>query len=188
MQPLDLQYWEKYAHEHRAHYNHEMAKFISDLATSLRANSVLEVGCSAGNDLMLFGDQMRVFGIDDNEYAILKAMENLPHFEFKIGSATSIPYEDSSFDFVFARNLLNYVEDWKVQKAVNEMFRVSKKYVVNIELFSENDTVVESSPIKTTGRNMKKIWLDYKVKIISDVEMHEEIDPKKSRFVLIRKM
>ncbi|NDB52346.1 MAG: class I SAM-dependent methyltransferase, partial [Nitrosopumilaceae archaeon] len=30
--------------------------------------------------------------------------------------------------------------------------------------------------------------MNYKVKIISNVDMHEEIDPKKSRFTLLRKI
>jgi Fe-S-cluster formation regulator IscX/YfhJ len=37
-------------------------------------------------------------------------------------------------------------------------------------------------------RNMLKRWSDFKVKIISHVDMHEEIDPKKSRFTLVRKI
>ena len=35
---------------------------------------------------------------------------------------------------------------------------------------------------------MQKRWLDYKVKIVSNVDMHEEIDPDKSRFTLLRKL
>ena len=34
---------------------------------------------------------------------------------------------------------------------------------------------------------MYKRWLEYKVKIISNVEMHEEIDPEKTKFTLIKK-
>ncbi len=188
MSALNNAYWDKYATDFASHYNEEMAKFIRDLALSLRASSVLEVGCSAGNDLRLFSNQISVGGIDNNEHAISKAKENLPQFEFKLGSITSIPYESSSFDFVFTRNTLNYIEDSDLQNGLDEMFRVSKKYIMNIELFSEDDSIIDYTPVKTIGRNMKDLWLNYQVKIISNVEMHHEIDPKKSRFVLIRKI
>jgi Fe-S-cluster formation regulator IscX/YfhJ len=35
---------------------------------------------------------------------------------------------------------------------------------------------------------MQKRWSGYKVKIVSNVDMHEEIDPDKSRFTLLRKL
>lgn len=188
MQPLDLQYWTAYAKDHTKHYNYEMSKFVSDLAVSLRCTSVLEVGCSAGNDLMLFPEGIHVAGIDVDESILEYAIKNLPDSEFKVGSGTSIPYEDSSFDFVFTKNLLNHMEDSKIQNVVDELFRVSRKYVMNIETFSENESVLSDKPVRTTGRNMLKWWMDYKVKIISNVDMHEEIDPKRSRFTLVRKV
>ncbi|MEM3089136.1 MAG: class I SAM-dependent methyltransferase [Candidatus Nitrosotenuis sp.] len=188
MQPLDSQYWAKYAYNHKEHYNYEMAKFVSDLAVSLRAQSVLEVGCSAGNDLSLLEDKMQVAGIDSSEHAILQARKNFPHMQLKVGSITSIPHDDRAFDFVFTRNVFNYLADDHMQKATDELFRVSKKYIMNIEMFSENDHIIEKGPPRMIGRNMKNRWLNYRVKIISDVNMHEEIDPKRSRFVLVRKM
>src|SRR5574338_225714 len=187
MQPLDSQYWDQYAKDFATHYNEEMAKFIKDLALSLRVQSVLEVGCSAGNDLKLFPQELNVNGIDTSETAISKAIENLPNFHFKIANATSIPFDDSSIDFVFTRNLFNHLEESEIKKSIAELFRVSKKYIFNIELFSENVDRIDDQ-VTTFGRNMKKHWMDYKVKIISNVDMHEEIDPKKSRFTLQRKI
>jgi len=186
MLPLD-EYWDQYAQDHKTHYNEELAKFIRDLAVSLRAQSVLEVGCSAGNDLRLFPEHIAVGGIDSSKSAISKAQELLPQFRFEVGSISSIPHKDSSFDFVFTRNVLNYVKDSDVKSATSELFRVSGKYILNMELFSEDDGTLEC-PIPTTGRNMREHWSDFAVKIISNVDMHEEIDPKKSRFTLVRKI
>lgn len=185
MLPLD-QYWADYAGRHQSNYNFEMAKFVADLAASLRCQNVLEVGCSSGNDLTLV--TCDASGIDSNESAVSVASERLPQLEFRCASALSIPYGDSTFDLVFARNLLNHVEDDKVQKIMEEMLRVSGRYVLNIELFSDNESILSEDPIRTAGRNIKERWMDHKVKIISNVDMHEEIDPKKSRFTLVRKM
>lgn len=183
MSTLDSQYWDSYALDHSKHYNEEMAKFIRDLVMSLRAQSVLEIGCSAGNDLKLFAQDFDVRGIDSSKTAIEQARKNLPGFSFEIGQIDAIPFENNSIDLVFTRNLFNHVDSVKV----DEMFRVSKKYIFNIELFSENEQKIDDNPT-TYGRNMKQYWMDYKVKLISNVDMHEEIDPKKSRFTLLRKI
>ncbi|AJZ76224.1 class I SAM-dependent methyltransferase [Candidatus Nitrosotenuis cloacae] len=182
-----LDYWDQYAKDHLTQYNGEMSKFIRDLVVSLRVQSVLEIGCSAGNDLKLFPDEMNVNGIDTSDMAITLAKENLPKFSFKTGNITSIPFGSDSIDLVFTRNLFNYVDVQDIKKAIDELFRVSKKYIFNIELFSENEETINDNP-DMHYRNMKKHWLDHRVKIISNVDMHEEIDPKKSRFTLLRKM
>ena len=184
----NTEYWDQHVERSDSNYNDEMAKFIRDLATSLRSQNVLEVGCSSGNDLKLFSKDFDVSGIDPNESAIIKADQSLSHFKFRVGSITELPFEDSTFDFVFTRNVLNYIGNSDMEKSVNEIFRVSRKYVLNVEFFSENESQMQDVPIQTWGRNMYKRWQDFKVKIISNVDMHEEIDPKKSKFTLVRKI
>jgi ubiquinone/menaquinone biosynthesis C-methylase UbiE len=183
-----MEYWNHYTENSDSNYNEEMAKFILDLATSLRTQNVLEVGCNCGNDLRLFTQDFDVSGIDPNESAIRKAGQNLPHFKFKVSSITELPFEDSSFDFVFTRNVLNYIDDSDMERSINELFRISRKYILNVEFFSENESRLQEVSIPTRGRNMYKRWRDFKVKIISNVDMHEEIDPKKSKFTLVRKI
>lgn len=184
----NTEYWNQYAERSDSNYNEEMAKFIRDLATSLRSQNVLEVGCSSGNDLKLFSKDFDASGIDPNESAIGKAVQNLPHFKFKVGSITELPFEDSSFDFVFTRNVLNHIDNSGMEKSVNEIFRISRKYILNVEFFSENESQIQDAPIPMWGRNMYRRWQDFKVKMISNVDMHEEIDPKKSKFTLVRKI
>ena len=184
----NTEYWSQYAEDSDSNYNEEMAKFIRDLATSLRSQNVLEVGCNSGNDLKLFSKDFDASGIDPNESAIRKAGQNLPHFKFRVGSIAELPFGDSSFDFVFTRNVLNHIDNSDMEKSVNEIFRVSRKYILNVEFFSENESQVQNSSIPVWGRNMYKRWQDFKVKIISNVDMHEEIDPKKSKFTLVRKI
>jgi len=75
-----------------------------------------------------------------------------------------------------------------MQKAVNELFRVSNKYILNCELFEENESSMNIDETNAKYRNMLQRWSDFKVKIISHVDMHEEIDPKKTRFTLVRKI
>ena len=75
--------------------------------------------------------------------------------------------------------------DDTLDNGVSEMFRVAKKYIVNCELFGESDEMIDD---EMKFRNMQKRWLNYKVKIVSNVNMHEEIEPEQVRFTLLRKL
>lgn len=183
---MNKEFWEKYAEEADSHYNEEFAKYIRDLTTSLRCTSVLEVGCNAGNDLKLFPEAVEVHGIDSNEKIIEMVKARLPSGNFKVGTVTELPYENSSIDMVFSHGFFNYLEDGLVAKGVDEMFRVAKKYVVTCEVFGNDNIIDEANSRK--GRNMFQRLSEYKVKIISNVEMHEDIDPEQPKFVLVRKL
>jgi ubiquinone/menaquinone biosynthesis C-methylase UbiE len=183
----DTDFWNKYTDENESNYNQEYAKFIRDLATSLRASSVLEVGCNSGNDLKEFPENFEVHGIDLNEHALDIAKKKLPSFKFKKGSILNIPFEDSSIDFVFTHYLLNYLPEQEIEKAIKELFRVSRKYILTCELFDENESPLEGD-VKAWKRNVYKKWLNFQVKIISDVDIHEDIEPKKPRFTLVKKI
>ena len=182
------EFWDVFTKENETKLNFEFAKFIRDLAVSLRASNVLEVGCNIGNDLTAFSEDMDIHGIDLNENALTKAKEKHPTFNFKKGSITEIPYPDNSFDFVFTHDTMNYIDEQDMTKAITELFRVSKKYITNCERFSEAEEKLESEKTNCWNRNMLKHWMDFKVKIISNVDMHEEIEPDKVRFTLVRKI
>ena len=183
---MNDKFWEEYAQNAESHYNEEFAKFIRDLTTSLRCTSVLEVGCNAANDLKLFPETIEINGLDTNEKILDIARTRFPSFNFKKGSVTELPYENSTIDLVFTHGFLNYLEDDKVDKAIDEMYRVAKRYIVNCEILGE-DNILDAKTNRK-GRNTYKKWLEYKVKIISNVEMHEEIDSEKPRFLLVRKL
>jgi len=183
----DNDFWNKYADNNDSNYNEEFSKFIRDLTFSLKAENVLEVGCSTGNDLRAFPENFDVSGIDLNDHALKKARQKLGSFKFKKGSIIELPCGDSSFDLVFTHKVLNYIDDKDMANAISELFRVSRKYIVNFELFRDDEQVINTED-KSRYRNMYKRWLDFKVKIISNVDMHEEIDPEKSRFNLIKKL
>lgn len=181
----DEGFWKKYADENESRYNEEFAKFTKDLAISLRCTSVLEIGCGTGIDLRLFPDTFQIYGVDLNEYALNIAKGKSPVADFKKGSITDLPFEDSSVDFVFTHGLLNYLDEDTLQKGISEIYRVSGKYIMNCETFSKVEEKIDENQI---SRNMAKRWMDYKVRIVSDVDMHEDIEPEKKRFVLLRKL
>ena len=179
------EFWDKYADENEARYNEEFAKYTRDLATSLHCTSVLEIGCGTGIDLRLFTDTFQIHGIDLNDNALDIAKKKLPIVNFKKGSITDLPFEDSSIDFVFTHQLLNYLDDNTLEKGVAEMYRVAGKYIMNCEKFEATEKQIDDNH---KFRNMYKRWINYKVKIVSDVDMHEDIEPDKARHTLLRKL
>ena len=181
----DKEFWNKYAEENESRYNEEFTKFLTDLARSLHCTSILEIGCGTGIDLRKFDDSFEIHGVDLNDHALELAKKNIPNGKFYKENITKLSFEDASVDFVFTHKLLNYLDDETLDKGVSEMFRVSKKYIVNCELFGENEETINDE-IKL--RNMLKRWSDYKVKVVSNVNMHEKIEAEQVRFTLLRKL
>lgn len=179
------EFWDKYAKENETRYNEEFAKFVRDLVASLNCSSVLEIGCGTGIDLRLFPEQTKIYGLDLNDTALQIAKNNMPNAEFKKGSITDMPFDEASIDFVFTHQLLNYLDDDTLDRGISEMYRVAKKYIMNCEMFSESESQIDNN---CKFRNMYNRWLNYKVKIVSNVDMHEEIEPDKARFTLLRKI
>ncbi len=181
----DKEFWDAYAEGNESRYNEEFAKFVKDLAGSLRCTSVLEIGCGTGIDLRLFPDTFQVTGIDLNDSALAVARDKMPSATFETGSIADLPFEDSSVDFVFTHQLLNYLDDDALEKGVAEMYRVAKRYVMNCEKYSPTEEWIDDHH---RYRNMLERWMNYRVRMVSNVDMHEDIDPNKSRFTLLRKL
>ncbi len=168
------EFWDSYSDKNESRYNEEFAKFTRDLAMSLRCTSILEIGCGTGIDLRLFSDAFQIHGIDLNDHALQIAKEKLPDVNFKKGSIAKLPFEDSTIDFVFTHGLMNYLDDDTVEKGIAEIYRITGKYIMNCERFEEKEKEIDENQ---KFRNMKSRWLDYKVKLVSDVDMHEDIEP-----------
>ena len=181
----DEEFWNKYADENESRNNEGFTKFLTDLASSLHCTSILEIGCGTGIDLRKFNDSFEIHGVDLNDHALELAKKNIPNGKFYKENITKLPFEDSSVDFVFTHKLLNYLDDDTLDNDSSEMFIVAKKYIVNCELFGESEEMIND---EMKFRNMQKRWLNYKVKIVSNVNMHEEIEPEQVRFTLLRKV
>jgi len=120
-----------------------------------------------------------------NHSALEIAKSKNPSFDFKIGTVTKLPFGDSSIDLIFTHKFLNCIGDIDLEKGLSEIYRVARKYIVNCEMYDESESKTDGV---FTGRNMLKRWGDYRVKIISDVDMHEDIEPEKIRFTLLKKL
>ncbi len=104
--------------------------FISDIK-DLKPKTILDVGCGEGFTLDLLQKQgigEKLEGVDFLKTAIDIGKKERPHIHLKEGSIYNLPYKDNSFDLVICSEVLEHLED--TQKALNELRRVTRKYVV----------------------------------------------------------
>lgn len=95
--------------------------------------SVLDVGCGAGFDLIIAGRMTgragRACGIDLTPEMVMKTQETitrleLTDYEVQIGDSEFIPYDDHTFDIVVSNGVLNMSPD--KEKSFQEIYRVLK--------------------------------------------------------------
>ncbi len=85
---------------------------------------VLEIGCATGSLTAYLADRgHRVVGLDRSDEMIRHARDDHPHLEFQVADATSLPYDDATFDAVVAASVVNVVED--PAAVIDEMRRVT---------------------------------------------------------------
>jgi len=185
----DQNLWNEYTDQNEKSEENP-SSFIYHAVLTLGAKNVLEAGCNIGNNLKDFPRYFNVEGFDMNEYAINKCKKRYPDFKFNVGSITKIPCPDSSFDVVFTRTVLIHIPPNEMKQAMDELMRVSKKWIFNIEFFGENEDMInwKRGSDLLWYRNMKKRWNEFKVKVISDIEIPLEMDPNKVRFTLVEKL
>jgi 2-polyprenyl-3-methyl-5-hydroxy-6-metoxy-1,4-benzoquinol methylase len=96
-------------------------KSLALLATRRRSIEhlrVADIGCGAGTQSMLWAELGHsVFGLDVNaplvEVARRRAAERGLPVDFRVGTATALPLDDSSMDVCLMPELLEHVTDWE---------------------------------------------------------------------------
>ena len=96
-------------------------------------DKILDVGCGKGFLLYDFTKAvpgLELHGIDISEYAIENAKEEIKD-RLQVGNATSLPFPDNYFDFVFSITTLHNLHCYDLDKALREIERVGKqnKYI-----------------------------------------------------------
>jgi len=87
--------------------------------------SILDVGCGNGLITNFLPETIHVVGIDPSDEA-LKTVNR----EKYVGSITSLPFADNSFDLVMANDVIEHLPNDIYLKGISELFRVASKYVL----------------------------------------------------------
>lgn len=99
------------------------------LSRSNAENSLLEIGCFAGNNLRFFSDRgFRLFGTEINPELLAEAKRSCKalsiEVDLRLGTNTDLPFLDSEIDVLVAINTLHYSSGLDLKSAVLEYSRV----------------------------------------------------------------
>lgn len=112
-------------------YDGRWAPIAQDMAKhyGLKAGQrVLDIGCGKAfllYELMRAVPGLEVAGLDISGYAIENAKEEVRPF-LKLGTASSLPWADGTFDFVYSINTFHNLRVPELKQAVQEMQRVGR--------------------------------------------------------------
>ena len=111
----------------------KVAKLMIDHYGLKAGDKILDIGCGKGfllYDFTKILPGIEIYGIDVSNYALENSKEEIKD-KLIYGNATSLPYEDNYFDFVFSLNTFHNLECYDLFDALKEMERVGKnnKYI-----------------------------------------------------------
>lgn len=135
-------------------------EFLSNIS---KEAAILEVGCNRANQLNMLQEQgfSNLWGIEINKNALILAREN-KNLNLVEASALNIPFRDNFFDVVFTSGVLIHIAPEDLSKAIEEIYRVSKRYIWCFEYFADKCT-----PIEYRGHR-NKLWKNNFMKLFTD--------------------
>ena len=119
------------------------------------ARRILDVGCHDGRVLEALGlpQDCEVFGCDIDTEAVAVARRYMPQATFSEASAEVLPYQDSYFDFVFARSATFHLDIPKALLEFNRVLRVGGSLWLSLHRWKDICFLLESSwrarPLRT---------------------------------------
>jgi len=104
----------------------------------------LEVGCNAGNQLLMLRQMgwSNLSGTELQPFAMEIARSRLPSAIFKLGSALALPWDDGSFDVVFTCGVLIHISPTDLPTVMDEIYRTTKEYIWGTEYYAPEVTQV----------------------------------------------
>ena len=119
---------------------------FQQILEGIEISQALEVGCNRGHNLIaladLFGDGCDVVGIEPNRHALELVRASSVKVGALPGNVFDLPFKDQSFDLVFTAGVLIHIALDDLAAALSEIHRVSRRYILAIEYFAEEETVI----------------------------------------------
>ena len=172
-----------YADRHRPGWDEErkeLEQFISELAPVC----TLDVACGTGFlTRHLRGD---VVGLDASDRMLREAQRQAPNASFVRGDALALPFEDGSFDRVFASYFYCHLEEREREQFVAEARRVARELVVVGSRLQPG-----AEPVRWEERQLKdgSRWTVYK-RVFTGHDLAAELDGEvlfeTNYFVIVR--
>ena len=106
---------------------------IIDFVKTLQPHNVLEVGCNYARELKHLQGLTKIYGIDVSTEKISRAKAYIPDGIFRVADASAIPYVSNRFEMVYSSGCFAHTAPEFIQPIMNEIYRVSSKYVLLVE-------------------------------------------------------
>ncbi len=112
------------------------------IVRKVKRKKILEIGCGTGRISKLVANSgTDVYGIDISEEMLKHARRNVFNGIFARMSATTLHFQNNTFDLVLSSTVLQHLPYCDQEKAIKEMCRVAKKngYIIVLELCDLED-------------------------------------------------
>jgi pseudaminic acid biosynthesis-associated methylase len=105
----------------------------------------LEVGCNAGWNLTYLSrlGVADLTGIEPQSYAVRRARERSTDHAIVHGTAFDLPFRDRWFDLAFTSGVLIHIGPEQLGTALDEIYRVSRRWIVAIEYDHPTELEIE---------------------------------------------
>ncbi len=126
----------------------------------LNPKTVLDVGCGTGELVRILRKlSIDAYGLEISKDAISLSNDDVKPY-LKLGDIVNIPYSDNNFDLVVSFDVLERLEREKIEKAVKETIRVSKKYILHKIYTIENlwISLTHRLDLSISSLFEKRIW------------------------------
>lgn len=114
------------------------------LLDGIQPTRVLEVGCNVGWNL-LYLERLGItdlWGVEPQPDAVERARQRRPRFNILHGTGFDLPLRDGWCDLVFTSGVLIHIAPESIAMALDEIYRVSRRWIVAIEYDSANEQEV----------------------------------------------
>ena len=120
-------------------------EFFGSLPRSLK---ILEVGCNVGNQpaaLRVMGFK-KLYGIELCAHAVKIANKRRKWLHAIQGNACKMPYPRGCFDLVFTTWVLTHINPKALPRAISEIYRCSRRYILGCEPYRDSLIPEERKP------------------------------------------
>jgi ubiquinone/menaquinone biosynthesis C-methylase UbiE len=163
METFQKNYWEKNKVLKRKSPDHPIVaecvlpkiEFIKRYVNITAETRLLDVGCGNGFFTYYFDKICDTSGVDYSE----KMLQINPVKKTFLMDANNLKFENNSFDISFSHGFLHHVDN--MDKVIQEMKRVSKKYVIILDANRNNPLLFLFSLIVKEERKALKFSLSY---------------------------
>ncbi len=122
-------------------------EIFKNLNSDTKLESILETGCNIGINMHALTKitDAKLYGVEPNGKALHMAVENgaLNRDRAHKASLQSLPFGCNTVDLVFTSGVLIHVPEQSLEKALSEIYRVSRHYILTLEYFSPTTQAVQ---------------------------------------------